>query len=101
VLRVPGGEVGARHPRAEGLLVTPLRHDEAHLAVVVRAQELEALEPLVLLDLPGAGGEPLGELLEPLLRNGDGIDLHDAHAPDYPRDVSSGAVSACRRPAAC
>src|SRR5215218_1487240 len=79
VLRVPGGEVRTSDPRAEGLLRTPARHHQAQLALVVRTQQLEALEPVRRLDSPGARREPSLELVEALARNRDRVDLDDAH----------------------
>jgi len=80
VLGVAGREVRAAHPGVEVLLRAPLRDDEADLAVVARAQEREGLEALGGGDLAGAGREPALELAEPVARDGDGVDLDDAHA---------------------
>src|SRR5215217_513008 len=62
VLGMAGGEVRACHPGAEGLLRAPARHHQAQLALVVGAQQLEALEPRRSLDPPGPRGEAPLEL---------------------------------------
>src|SRR5205085_5485249 len=76
---VAGLEVGPVQPALEVLLRAPARQHEADLAVVVRTQQLEGLEALRARDATGAGGEALLELLEALARDGDGVDLDDAH----------------------
>src|ERR1700755_1154531 len=80
VLGVTGGEVVAGHPRPEVLLRSPAGQPQTHLALIVRSQQLEALEPGRVLDLPRSPGEPLLELREALPRDGDRVDLDDAHA---------------------
>src|SRR5581483_9257760 len=72
-------EGGAVDPVVEGLLRAPPGVDEADVAPVARAQQLELLEAGHLRDLTGPVGEALLELLHPLRRNRDGIDADDAH----------------------
>src|SRR6185437_2977905 len=98
VLRVAGGEVGAFQPGLEVVLGAPARQHEADVALIVRPQQLEGLEPLGLLDFPGTGGEALGELLEALAGDGDRVDLDDAHAPD-PTGASAPRGTRCTRTA--
>jgi pimeloyl-ACP methyl ester carboxylesterase len=80
VLRVPGREVTACDPRLEVLLGAPASKDKTDLALVVRAQELETLEPNGVLDLASSRGKPSLELAEALARHRDRVDLDDAHA---------------------
>src|SRR3954453_8126685 len=79
MLRMARGEVGAGHPRLEVVLGSPLREDEADLALVVGAQELEPLEAVGARHPAGSGGEAVLELGEAVTRHGDRVDLHDAH----------------------
>src|SRR5581483_8802017 len=72
-------EGGAVDPVVEGLLRAPPGVDEADVAPVARAQQLELLEAGHLRDLTGPVGEALLELLHPLRRDRDGIDADDAH----------------------
>src|SRR3954470_13275918 len=80
VLRVAGGEVGARQPGLEVLLRPPAGQDQADLAVVVGPQQLERLEALGARHLAGPVREPLRELVEAVARHGYRVDLDDAHA---------------------
>jgi hypothetical protein len=64
VLRMASGEIRTRDPGAEVLLRAPARHDQTELTLVVRPQQLEALEPLRTLDPPGARREAPLELVE-------------------------------------
>ena len=79
MLRVTSGEVAACHPRLEVLFRTPARQHKAHLALVIRAQQLEPLKPNSVLDLARPRSESLLELGEALARHRDRVDLDDAH----------------------
>jgi hypothetical protein len=72
-------ERGAVHPRLELLFGPPARVDEVDVTAVGRSHELERLEAGGLRDLTGPGGEPALELLDPVGRDGDGVDADDAH----------------------
>src|SRR4051794_33893714 len=73
------GEVLAALPGPVGLLAAPPRVDQVPVGALPRAQQLEPLEALRLLDRPAPPPEALLEALLLVLRHGDGIDLHDAH----------------------
>src|SRR5581483_10631555 len=72
-------EGGAVDPVLERFLRAPAGVDEADVAPVARAQQLELFEPGHLRDLAGPVGEALLELLHALRRDRDGIDADDAH----------------------
>jgi hypothetical protein len=82
MLSVPRRNVSARHPSLEILLRAPARHHQAHFALIVGAKQLEPFEAGGALDLPRSRRESLPELGEPLTRDGDRVDLDDAHTRD-------------------
>ena len=75
------GEGRGGDPALEGLLVAPAGHDEPLAAVVGGAQQLEALEALLVVHGPGAGGEAAGQLVAGVGGHRDGVDLDDGHGP--------------------
>src|SRR5262245_14603498 len=79
---VPRAERRRGHPRLERRLVPPAGDDEPGGPVVDGAEELEALEAVLLVDGAGAGGEATPELVARLGRDGDGVDLDDRHAAE-------------------
>jgi hypothetical protein len=72
-------EGGGPQPALEGILVAPPRDDEVAVETLGRAEELEGLEAVDLLDLTGPGREPLLEDLAPALGNLEHVDLDDGH----------------------
>src|SRR4051794_32745290 len=72
-------------PRGVGLLAGPPGVDEVLVGALQRSEQFEPLEPRSALDGAGATLEPLLEPRLLVLRNADGIDLHDAHDPSPSR----------------
>src|SRR5699024_1001836 len=68
-------------PRGVGLLVGPPGHDEVTPLALGRPPPLEPLETRRRVHGALALGEAPLELLVRLLRDTDGVDLHDAHGP--------------------
>ncbi len=79
MLRVTGREVRAFHPGLEVGFGAPPGEHQAELALVVGTEQLESLEAVGLVDSPRPRGEPPLELVEAIPRDGDGVDLDDAH----------------------
>src|ERR1700683_3246989 len=74
----PGVAMGERwrgDPGLEGVLVAPARDHEPLPAIIGGAEELEALEPVLVVHRPGAGGEALRQLVAGVVGNGDGVGL--------------------------
>src|SRR3954454_9175770 len=84
MLCVAGGEVRALKPGLEVRIGPPLGDDEAHVPVVVGPQQLEPLEAFGGRNASRASGEALFELGEPIARDGEGVDLDDAHPRRFP-----------------
>ncbi len=68
-----------RLPRAEVLLAAPTRVHEIGVSALHRTQQLEPLEPVGRLHHARPTGEALLQSGPHLGRNGQHIDLHDAH----------------------
>lgn len=68
-------ELGRLRPRRERRVVTPARHHEPSLAIVGRAEKLEALEAVHTIDGARPRGETASNLVAEIPRDGDGVDL--------------------------
>jgi hypothetical protein len=73
------GEGGRADPTLERCVITPTGDYQPLTPLVGGPEELEALEPLLIVDRPGTGGEPLGQLVSGTLGHCDGVDLDDGH----------------------
>src|SRR5699024_6949566 len=78
-----GGAGFAIAPGHEGLLVGPVGDHEVAVIAGGGAQQLETLEAGLAVDGTGAGGETALQLLAGALGDGNGVDLHDAHAREH------------------
>src|SRR4029450_6920171 len=78
---VPVAERGALDPRLERLLVPPTGDHQPGRALVGRAEQLEALEAVLVVHGAGPCGEAPAQLVAGALGHGDGVDLDDGH-PD-------------------
>jgi hypothetical protein len=72
-------EGGGPQPALEGVLVAPPGDDQVAVEALRRAQQLEGLEAVDLLDLTGPGREALLEDLAPALGDLEHVDLDDGH----------------------
>jgi hypothetical protein len=69
------GEGGRADPALEGRVIPPTGDDQPLAPLVGGPEELEAFEPLLVVDRPSASGEPLGQLVSGTLGHRDGVDL--------------------------
>jgi hypothetical protein len=69
------GERGRTHPALERCVIAPTGDDQPLAPLVGGPEEFEALEPVLVVDRPGAGSEPLGQLVSGILGDCDGVDL--------------------------
>jgi hypothetical protein len=69
----------AVHPGLERLFGVPTGVDEVAVFPFDGTKQLELLEPRLVLDGSGPGGEALLELRAAPFGDRDGIDLHHAH----------------------
>jgi hypothetical protein len=76
---MPVAERRGRHPRLEGGDVAPAGEHEPCATAIGGAKQLEAFEPLGVIDGPGPFPEPPGQLAAALSRDGDRVDSNDAH----------------------
>ncbi len=86
-LRMAALEGVGRLPFLEVLLATPARVDEVGVGALHRPQQLEPLETVRSLHHAGTAGEPLFQRGPHLGRNGQCIDLHNAHEVTLVRDA--------------
>ena len=82
-LAVTVPERGGAQPGLERLLVPPARDHQPGGALVGGLEQLEGLESWLVVHGTRTGGEPAGELVAAIWRNGDCVDLHDGHAADH------------------
>src|SRR4029453_12777669 len=61
------------------VLVPPPGHHQPGRALVGRLEQLEPLEPVLVVHGPGPGGEPPPQLVAGGGGNGDRVDLDDGH----------------------
>src|SRR3954451_535559 len=78
---MPVRERRRRNPGIERSFIAPARDDEPGGPVVGRLEELEPLEPVLVVHRAGPRPEATGQLVAAVLRDGDGVDLDDGHWP--------------------
>ena len=84
------------------LLVAPPSDDEPRRAAVGRPEELEALEPVLVVDGARTRREAPSQLVAGVLGDRDGVDLHNRHAAHHcvPPTVACNTPETCQREAA-
>src|SRR4029434_9811699 len=89
---------GARlDPGVDRLPAQPTGDHQPGRALVGRAEQLEALEAVLVVHGAGPGGEPLAQLVAGALGHGDGVDLDDGHPDIMPGSAAAAKSSWSRR----
>src|SRR5260370_29523549 len=85
-------------PRLERCFIAPASHNQPCGAPVSRLEKLEALEAVLVIDSTRPGREPAGELISPVRRNCDRVDLHHGHVSDHARPPGTASQRHSPRP---
>src|SRR6476619_2743969 len=94
---MPVRERRRRDPGIERCFIAPAGDDEPSGPVVGRFEELESLEPVLVVHRAGPRPEAMGQLVAAVLRDGDGVDLDDGHWSMVAPTLTSSAGQTLRR----